>query len=392
MNETTDQTTWSRPKASGVAVVTCEFPPFPGGIGTYAGELAAVMGQRGFSVTVVAPSYQGVVPDEKGIDVRRILGHHRIRAQAVPALVSTLRLLPQNQPILAADIRSVVALYILRPFHRRQYRAMVHGSEAAKFQGWSVPLQLARMAYTAASMVLFNSRATQEIFERGFGKVRNPQVTYLGVDEFWFGPVSEKFENSDLEAISEADHIVCSVGRVEPRKGQLEAVRILALVAGKHRLGNLTYVIAGRVESNEYMSEILEEAKRLSVRVLAPGSLSRADIKLLFRRALCQVLFASSLPGKIEGFGLVLLEAAAQECPTIATNSGGIPEVLGNTGLLVPEGAMEQAADGIHNFAIDPIARKEHGEAARRRAMEFTWSRCADLTFPELANNYLIPA
>lgn len=375
---------------TGAAVVTCEFPPFPGGIGTYAGALTAVLADRGLAVTVVAPFYQDLADEQAvppGIQVRRILGHHKVGLTSLPALVSALRSVPLNQPILAADIRSVIALFALQPIHRRQFRAMVHGSEAAKFRKWSVPFQIARRAYSAASMVLFNSEATKEIFERGFGKMRDPHVSYLGVDRFWFEDASEVFDNPELAALLDDQLIVCSVGRLEPRKGHIEALGAIARLQERHGTAKLVYVIAGRAEDESYAALLMAEARRLSVKVLLTGRLSRADLRLLYKRSLCHMLLASSLPGKIEGFGLVLLEAAAQECPSIATASGGIPEALGSTGVLVEEGNLDRAAEKIWSMVSDPKARKALGRASRQHAQNFTWARCADVTFPEFASN-----
>jgi phosphatidylinositol alpha-1,6-mannosyltransferase len=313
------------------------------------------------------------------------LGHHKVGLRSIPALVSALRSLPTNQPILAADIRSVIALFALQPIHRRTFRAMVHGSEAAKFQKWSIPFQIAKLAYSAASMILFNSEATKDIFERGFGKMRHPQVSYLGVDEFWFEQASDAFEHPELAALPDQQVIICSVGRLEPRKGHIEALGAIARLQQQHGKGSFIYVIAGRAEDDGYVSTILAEARRLSVEVLLTGRLSRADLRLLYKKSLCHMLLASSLPGKIEGFGLVLLEAAAQECPSIATATGGIPEALGGTGVLVQEGYWDQAADGIWSMASDPKVRRALGRASRRHAQDFTWARCADVTFPEFA-------
>lgn len=372
----------------GAALVTCEFPPFPGGIGTYAGELSAVLASRGLSVVVVAPSYPDLGADDmhrSDMTIRRILGHHRIGARAIPALLSTLRSLPAGHPVLAVDIRSVIALYLLRPLHGRSFRAMVHGSEAAKFRPWSLPFLIAKRAYSAASTVLFNSNATRDIFERGFGRVGNASISYLGVDEFWFEAPFGPFEHPDLAALSDTETIVCSVGRLEPRKGHLQAIRALARLRDRHGAGNLVYVAAGKAESQQYLADIRREAEALSIKIIIPGRLSQADVRQLYRKALCQTLLASSLPGKVEGFGLVLLEAAAQGCPSVATACGGIPEALGQTGILVQEENLDEVADAIWNLLADTATRERLGQAARLHAREFTWARCADMTFPEFA-------
>lgn len=368
------------PSNLGITIVTCEYPPFPGGIGTYAHQLSENLKRRGCHVTVIAPKYakSSLIDVEAG--VVRILRHHKISVRSLFALLRQIRNRPLNELFLAADIRSVIAFYLLKPLHGRSFRAMVHGSEASKFDAASPRFQLAKLAYRAADEILYNSKATQEIFEGGFGRVSSSRVTYLGVDEFWFEPTDTALEHSRLADLTQSDRVVCSVGRIEPRKGHIEAIRALALAQERISVPFI-YVVAGRAEGDQYLANLLREADRLSVRLVITGRLSQSDVRRLYGRSLCQLLLASSLPGKMEGFGLVLLEAAAQHCPTIATRSGGIPEVLGESGVLVND--TSEVADAICRFATDVDARLSAGDIANRRAREFTWEKSVDLTFPE---------
>jgi len=82
------------------------------------------------------------------------------------------------------------------------------------------------------------------------------------------------------------------------------------------------------------------------------------------------------LPSHTEGLPRVLLEAAATELPVVATNVGGVSEVVvdGETGLLCPPQQPEQLAAGIDELfgERNPIAM---GETARKRILdEFTWA------------------
>ncbi|MET0658541.1 MAG: glycosyltransferase family 4 protein [Steroidobacteraceae bacterium] len=112
---------------------------------------------------------------------------------------------------------------------------------------------------------------------------------------------------------------------------------------------------------------------------------SDADVKRLYQRAACLLLPARALPGRIEGFGLVIVEAGAQGCPTVATKVGGIPEALGEGGTLVDIDDVEQSARAIAAYVHDPEKRRRDGAAARSNAATFTWAACARKTFPDLA-------
>lgn len=78
------------------------------------------------------------------------------------------------------------------------------------------------------------------------------------------------------------------------------------------------------------------------------------------------------LPSQTESFGLVALEAGACGVPVIATQVGGLPEVVedGRTGFLLPLGDVEGMAEAALKILSDPALHREMGESARRRARE----------------------
>ena len=362
---------------TGVIVVTCEYEPFPGGIGTYATRLVGEVRAQGHETLVVAPAYpeMGATADP---DVRRILGHHQISPLAFPGLLCALGSVPRDWPVLAADIRSIIALNLLKPLHGRAYTAMIHGSEVVKLSSRSPASLIARRAYRGAEAICANSRSTLEDFQSAMPDAPAGRVTYLGVEPHWFEPVAGRFEHPALAAIATEATVVCAVGRLEPRKGQADVIRALAGWTG------IVLVAAGRAESDAYRAELGQVAAEAGVRLVLPGAVSQDDLKRLYARSACHVLAARDLPGRREGFGLVLLEAAAQGCPSVATRAGGIPEVMGETGILVSQGDAEALSSAILAYAGDTGRSGMDGHAARERARRFNWRACAMTTFPTL--------
>jgi len=375
-----------QPSARTVAIVTCEYAPFAGGIGTYSVELARALAEAGCRVVVVAPAYgadPAVLPE--AVEHHLVLRHHAIPLRAVPRVLAVLRQLPADAIVLAADIRSLLLVRMLQPLHRHSYRVMVHGSEASKFRKGSALFVAARNAYLAAELVAYNSQATRDIFRTQLGRARREAITYLGVGRDWFEtPVSDVFEDAALAAMPRGGPVFCSVGRLEPRKGHIETLTALALARDRHGMADPVYVVIGRAEDEGYARAIRDAARDVGVQIVMPGRVSTDDIKRVYRRASAHLLFARALPGKIEGFGLVLLEAAAQACPSIAAATGGIPEVLGDTGSSVGDNDIDGFAAKIAIYAGDAALRADRGAAARGRAAGFTWPKCARDSFPEL--------
>jgi phosphatidylinositol alpha-1,6-mannosyltransferase len=81
-----------------------------------------------------------------------------------------------------------------------------------------------------------------------------------------------------------------------------------------------------------------------------------------------------------EGFGMVLLEAAAAAKPAVTTRVGGIPEAVedGYSGVVVEPGDYDALANAVITLLTEEKTRKGMGEAARRRAHEFSWERITE--------------
>jgi N-acetyl-alpha-D-glucosaminyl L-malate synthase BshA len=78
------------------------------------------------------------------------------------------------------------------------------------------------------------------------------------------------------------------------------------------------------------------------------------------------------LPSQSESFGLVALEAMASGVPVVASNAGGLPEVIddGETGFMAPVGDVEAMAEGAIHILRDAATWRRFSEAARRSAVE----------------------
>jgi phosphatidylinositol alpha-1,6-mannosyltransferase len=86
--------------------------------------------------------------------------------------------------------------------------------------------------------------------------------------------------------------------------------------------------------------------------------------------------------GRVEGFGLVYLEAAAGGLPSVATAIGGVPDAVlaDETGLLVPP-AIEDIACAITKLAEDTDTRFILAAGASAHARALSWERCAAETY-----------
>ncbi|MCX7319488.1 MAG: glycosyltransferase [Hyphomicrobiales bacterium] len=113
------------------------------------------------------------------------------------------------------------------------------------------------------------------------------------------------------------------------------------------------------------------------------GALSNVDIRDLYGAA--DFFCLTGVPessGRVEGFGLVYLEAGAGGLPSIASDIGGVPDAVlaGDSGLLV-QPRIDMIAGVIAQIATDDDLRARLAAGARAHARELSWMRCAAETY-----------
>lgn len=111
------------------------------------------------------------------------------------------------------------------------------------------------------------------------------------------------------------------------------------------------------------------------------GLVTQEELAGLYRTAGCL-----AFPSLYEGFGLPPLEAMASGCPVAVADSGSLPEVCGEAGILFDPLDIVDIARGIE-AALDAGDRLV--ERGLQRAATFTWKRCADIhadVYRELAS------
>jgi alpha-1,3-rhamnosyl/mannosyltransferase len=109
--------------------------------------------------------------------------------------------------------------------------------------------------------------------------------------------------------------------------------------------------------------------------VRVTGFVSAADLPVLLAAARALVH-----PSKYEGFGLTPLEAMAAGTPVLAANTGALPEVVGDAGVLLPPDDVEAWSKAMTQVHDDDDLRRAMVERGRAWSERFTWARAAKET------------
>lgn len=168
------------------------------------------------------------------------------------------------------------------------------------------------------------------------------------------------------------------VGRLVAKKGHDDLFAALAaLPAGLH--WRLDLIGGGELRSK---LQTLAQEHGLGDRVAFRGALPQPDIIAAMREADLFVLPTKPAPGgDRDGLPNVLMEAASQELPILATAFAGTPEFIddGVHGVLVPPGEPEALARALRALAAEPERRHRLGRAARHRLVQ-DFSEAAGIT------------
>ncbi|WP_134772038.1 glycosyltransferase [Ornithinimicrobium flavum] len=214
----------------------------------------------------------------------------------------------------------------------------------------------------ARALIVCNTEAGEICRRKGFPGV--PDVIPLGVDVERFSPADRQPPAAD------APVQVGYVGRLAPHKG---VDVLLDAAATQHEL-ELTVVGAGPQE-DELRGRA--DVPGLSERVRFAGSATPEQLPGLLREMDVLAVPSRTTPGWVEQFGRVVVEAMAAGVPVVASDSGALPEVVGEAGLLVPEGDPVALGEALQRVCREPGLWERLRQAGLERAQECSWEEVA---------------
>ncbi|HVX83182.1 MAG TPA: glycosyltransferase family 4 protein [Phycisphaerae bacterium] len=287
----------------------------------------------------------------------RHLHHHRYAARVARAL----RQLNAHAATLILFNDPELTVYLRRRFPNAR---LVHW-----FQNQHDCKPRFRAAFgTSADLILAVSSFTAQWVERFYQLPPNSvRIIPNGVDTSLFTPA---------QAPPDGPPVINFVGRTGIEKGPDVLLQAALNLTG--RTTNFSLQLLGsnhwdRFELDAYqqkLQSLAQALERKGVPVRRPGHIGRSALPAELRRAHIHVV-----PARWdEPFGMTTIEGMASGLATVASRTGGTPEVVGDAAMLFDRESVDALSQHLELLLTNPSARHDLALRARRRAELFDWS------------------
>ncbi len=382
-----------------VLMLSWEYPPHSvGGLGTHVAQLAPRLAAQGIEVHVITPGTDNSAPIEvpqRGLTVHRVVGSG---AQTPHDIVAASEAGNGSLERAARELAAQVGGFDI--VHGHDW-LVGHCGVALKY-AWGVPLVATvhsmelgrsqghlgsgyaraidgteRWLSIEATRVITASNYMSDQVRRFFNIPADKiQVIYNGVN------VSEQPALNNGERVefraryAEAGQpIIVYVGRIVAEKG----VQVLVDAAPdvSRDLGGARFVVAG---TGSYASEVRYRAEE---RGIAENFIFTGYVSDDERDRLYEVADVAVIPSLYEPFGIVALEAMARGCPVVASDTGGLSEVIQphETGILTRPGDAGSLSWGLVHTLQHPDWASERARNARLQVERvYNWRSIATQT------------
>jgi phosphatidyl-myo-inositol dimannoside synthase len=354
-----------------IMLCSTEFPPDTGGIGTYMYQLARGLHHLGWDVIVVTLQQFN---DEATITTfNETLPFPVIRLHSRSDYWTIHRAMRRLKPdlILGTDIPCATLCRIAALLHRIPMIALAIGSE---FRQSNFPwYQLKQLTYnTCRHVVSISQFTTDKMYSTGIHPKSESLIYPGGDDELHQPDVTSDFLRARYGL--QGKRVILTMGTLSPRKGQDVVIRALPEIC--RHTSNAHYVMAGRDHTDGDFAALVEELG-LQGNVTFAGMVPDEEKSAFFNLAEVCAITSRNTQVDVEGYGIVVIEAALCRRTTIGTSDTGVQETMidNETGLLVPSDNPSATAAAITRLLKDDALRQHLETQAYQRAKnDCTWT------------------
>lgn len=230
-----------------------------------------------------------------------------------------------------------------------------------------------------ATLIIANSQSTKSDI-CNFLNVPESKVVIVpeAVNQDQFRPLPKEKVRPTLTEYKVNSPYILFVSALWPYKNAHTLIDAFKLLIDHHSIPHDLIIIGSSFgDTTLYKSKLDGKVEKLGIqnRVIFLGHVKHEYINCFYSGA---DLFV--YPSYYETFGLTLLEAMASGTPVVASNRAAIPEIVGDTGILVDPDDPKAVAEAIYEVLSNESKKKKLITRGLERAKEFTWEKTARKT------------
>jgi len=250
-----------------------------------------------------------------------------------------------------------------------------HGGDAYTYFASPVKKQFVKIALRHASAITVVSRHLEQTIRKEFAEdaaSRPLHIAPMGVSLERFHPNARREDWPALHGLTRP--ILLFVGRLAEKKGLSYLLQAMASPEIAKTTASLAIIGDGPLREQ---LERETAARLLTERVRFIGSLDHAQLPTAYASAdIFCAPFIIAKDGDREGLPTVLSEAGASGLPSVASDVGGVAEILlhEQTGLVVPPQDVASLTAALLRLILEPQTRNKYGQQALTHAAQFSWN------------------
>lgn len=361
-------------------ILSIEFPPGPGGLGTLAYQIAWYLARVGWQVVVSTPQDYAVLKDINSFNANQPFDIIKLRhlepstLEGVYRLAKALKIISRGRPdvVLAIGKQAVWLGAMLSFITGVSLVAVGGGSEFLTKK--RMERAITRWAFERAQCVVAISKYTKSLIDAMGIDISSTVIIPPGADDNLYLPsLPTDHLRSRLELGS--SKVILTVGRVSERKAQDVVIRALPIIL--QECSDAKYLIVGFPERIEEFKQV---AQSLGVdnHVVFLGQVPQEELPYFYNLADVFVLVSRRTVEQVEGFGIVAVEAALCGTPAVVSRNCGLEEAVveNETAFVVPTDDPKATAKAIIQLLKDDDLRTRMGQAAFQYAFgNATWEK-----------------
>ena len=376
-----------------ICMVTWEFPPrIVGGIARHCYGLSKALAKKGHEVHLVTLDFPGAPFYEEvdGVKVYRVkveLGHpnfivwtllfNHFMEKRIAMINRDVKL----DLIHAHDWLTAPASISSKHYLGAPLISTVHSTEVGRAQGLRTPDSYLIdgfewwLTYESKRVVVASNSMRYEIEEHFHVPSEKIDVIPNAIDIERFQRHVDRVQVRSKYGVGMDEKLILFIGRLVPQKGVEHMIKAVPDVVREHP--EARFMIIGEGWSRGYL-ESLVASMSCGDKVRFVGFLPDQDLVDLTLSADVLVV-----PSSYEPFGIVALEGMAAGVPVVASNVGGLSEIIEHdkTGVLVYPRNPRSIAWGINRVLSDPAYSSRLIQNAKRKISEiYTWDAVAERT------------